>query len=118
MSRNRITTLFLVLAIVVLSAIGSWIVGSTIQSPAEAAARTVPPTLFPILVSVEERYSGETFDLLKGAQDEAPLRLVSLKSWRFACLAENQGFSALLKKLDQSAYRLADISNDEADRPF
>ena len=55
MSRKRISTLFLVLALVVLAAAGSWIAGSNIQSPAEAAARTAPPTPSPILVPAEER---------------------------------------------------------------
>ncbi|MCA9995407.1 MAG: hypothetical protein KDE56_06665, partial [Anaerolineales bacterium] len=55
MTRKRITTLLLVLAVVVLVAIGSWAIGSQIQSPAEAAARTAPPTPSPILVPVEER---------------------------------------------------------------
>jgi len=40
---------------VILLAITSWIVGSNIQSPAEAAARTSPPTPSPILVPVETR---------------------------------------------------------------
>ena len=40
---------------VVLLAVVSWIAGSKIQSPAEAAARTAPPTPSPILVPVEER---------------------------------------------------------------
>jgi hypothetical protein len=39
----------------ILLAAGSWIAGSTIQSPAEAAARTAPPLPSPILVPVEER---------------------------------------------------------------
>ena len=55
MSKKRISTLFLVLALVVLAAVGSWIVGSSIQSPAEVAARTAPPTPSPILVPVEAR---------------------------------------------------------------
>ena len=55
MTRKRITTLILVLAVVVLIAIGSWVIGSQIQSPAEAAARTAPPTPSAILVPVEER---------------------------------------------------------------
>lgn len=41
--------------IVILVAIGSWFAGSTIQSPAEAAARSAPPTPSPILVPVEAR---------------------------------------------------------------
>jgi peptidoglycan hydrolase-like protein with peptidoglycan-binding domain len=40
---------------VVLLAVVSWIAGSRIQSPAEAAARTAPPAPSPILVPVEER---------------------------------------------------------------
>jgi peptidoglycan hydrolase-like protein with peptidoglycan-binding domain len=55
MGRKRILTLFLVLAVVIIIATGSWIAGSTIQSPAEVAARTAPPTPSPILVPVEER---------------------------------------------------------------
>ena len=55
MSRKRTLILFLVLALVVLVAAVSWFAGSTIQSPAEAAARTAPPTPSPILVPVEER---------------------------------------------------------------
>ncbi|HLF27986.1 MAG TPA: peptidoglycan-binding protein [Anaerolineae bacterium] len=55
MSRKRNLTLFLVLALVALVAAGSWIAGSSIMTPAEAAARTAPPTPSPILVPVEER---------------------------------------------------------------
>ena len=55
MSRNRMLNLFLVLALVVVTAGGSWYAGSRIQSPAEAAARTAPPAPSPILVPVEER---------------------------------------------------------------
>ena len=43
------------LVLVVLASVGSWIAGSRIQSPAEAAARIAPPTPSPILVPVEER---------------------------------------------------------------
>ena len=38
-----------------LLASGGWVAGSRIESPAEAAARTAPPTPSPILVPVEER---------------------------------------------------------------
>lgn len=55
MSRKRLSTLFVVLALVMVVAAGSWIAGSSIQSPAEAAARTAPPTPSPILVPVQER---------------------------------------------------------------
>jgi peptidoglycan hydrolase-like protein with peptidoglycan-binding domain len=39
----------------VLAGTGSWIAGSTIQSPEEAAARTAPPSPSPILVPIEKR---------------------------------------------------------------
>lgn len=52
---RRILTLVAVLAIVVATAAASWLAGSRIQSPAEAAARTAPPAPSPILVPVEER---------------------------------------------------------------
>lgn len=55
MQINRITTLFALLAIVIVAAIGGWLAGSNIQSPAEAAARTAPPTPSPILVPIEKR---------------------------------------------------------------
>ncbi len=55
MNRKRALTLFLILLSVVILATASWIAGSKIQSPAEAAARTAPPTPSPILVPVEER---------------------------------------------------------------
>jgi peptidoglycan hydrolase-like protein with peptidoglycan-binding domain len=55
MSRKRNVTLFIVVALVVLLAAGSWIAGSNIMTPAEAAARTAPPNPSPILVPVEER---------------------------------------------------------------
>lgn len=55
MSRKRNLTLFIVLALVVLVAAGSWIAGSNLMTPAEAAARTAPPVPSPILVPVEER---------------------------------------------------------------
>ncbi len=52
---DRKYKLALSLIAVVLLAVMSWIVGSKIQSPAEAAARTAPPTPSPILVPVEQR---------------------------------------------------------------
>jgi len=55
MSKQRILTVFLVLGLVVVASVGSWIAGTRIQSPAEAAARTAPPTPSPILVPVEAR---------------------------------------------------------------
>jgi peptidoglycan hydrolase-like protein with peptidoglycan-binding domain len=55
MSRKRLSTISIVLALVILAAVVSWIAGSTIRSPAEVAARTAPPTPSPILVPVEQR---------------------------------------------------------------
>lgn len=55
MNHNRNLTLTIGLFAVLLIAAGSWFVGSTIQSPAEAAARTAPPIPSPILVPIEER---------------------------------------------------------------
>jgi len=52
---DRNYKLALSLIFVVLLAVVSWIAGSKIQSPAEAAARTAPPTPSPILVAVQER---------------------------------------------------------------
>jgi peptidoglycan hydrolase-like protein with peptidoglycan-binding domain len=54
-SKNRTILLFWVLGLVIVVAVVSWIAGSNIQSPAEAAARTAPPAPSPILVPVEER---------------------------------------------------------------
>ena len=55
MSKKRLLVLFLVLGLVVLVAVGSWIAGASIKSPAEVAARTAPPEPSPILVPVEKR---------------------------------------------------------------
>ena len=55
MNRKQITTAFILLAVVIAASAGSWLAGSRIQSPAEAAARTAPPAPSPILVPIEER---------------------------------------------------------------
>ncbi len=47
--------LLCVLALVAVMASGGWVAGMRIESPAEVAARTAPPTPSPILVPVEER---------------------------------------------------------------
>lgn len=52
---NRIIKLILVLAFVALAAVGGWLAGSSIKSPAEQAAQTAPPQASPILVPIEER---------------------------------------------------------------
>jgi hypothetical protein len=55
MNEKRMIVLFyVVLAVAILAAVG-WFAGSRIESPAEAAARTAPPTPSPILVPVEKR---------------------------------------------------------------
>jgi peptidoglycan hydrolase-like protein with peptidoglycan-binding domain len=55
MPEERTTTLYAVLGAVAASAVAAWVVGSRIESPADAAARTAPPIPSPILVPVEER---------------------------------------------------------------
>ena len=55
MRQKRSVTLAVVLLLVVLAAVGGWLAGTLIQSPAEAAARTAPPTPSPILAPLEER---------------------------------------------------------------
>ena len=55
MGKTRILILFCALAVVAAAAIVGWVVGTRIESPAEAAARTAPPPPSPILVPVEER---------------------------------------------------------------
>ncbi|MEZ4862303.1 MAG: peptidoglycan-binding protein [Caldilineaceae bacterium] len=55
MRKKRLSMLFGVLALVILVAVGSWIAGSSIKSPAEEAARTAPPTPSLITHPVEER---------------------------------------------------------------
>ncbi len=55
MSRKRILTIIAVLALMVVAAGGSWILGSSIKSPAEVAARTAPPEPSPILVPAESK---------------------------------------------------------------
>lgn len=52
---KRILKISLALIFVILIAVGGWVAGSKIKSPAEAAARTAPPQASPILVPVEER---------------------------------------------------------------
>jgi peptidoglycan hydrolase-like protein with peptidoglycan-binding domain len=52
---NRRTLALLVVATVVVSSVATWFANERIQSPAEAAARTAPPTPSPILVRVEQR---------------------------------------------------------------
>jgi peptidoglycan hydrolase-like protein with peptidoglycan-binding domain len=55
MSKKRIIVLCCVLALLAVCAGGAWVAGERIVSPAEAAARTAPPTPSPILVPIEKR---------------------------------------------------------------
>ena len=55
MAANRTNLLYSVLGGVAAAALGTWILGSHIESPADAAARTAPPVPSPILVPVEQR---------------------------------------------------------------
>ncbi|MEZ4711847.1 MAG: peptidoglycan-binding protein [Caldilineaceae bacterium] len=55
MRQKRGVTLIGVLTLVILAAVGGWLAGTLIQSPAEAAARTAAPTPSPILAPLEER---------------------------------------------------------------
>src|SRR2546430_4645085 len=52
---KRVNILYKMLAAVAAGAVAAWFVGSRIESPADAALRTAPPTPSPILVPVEER---------------------------------------------------------------
>jgi hypothetical protein len=55
MNQKRMILLFYLVAVVTILAVVGWVAGSRIESPAEAAARTAPPTPSPILVPVEQR---------------------------------------------------------------
>lgn len=69
------------------------------------------------LVSLESRYKGDAFDL-QGAQGDGLVRLVSLKSWSFACLDEQQSFKGLLTKVDHDpgTLRLPDNGSQAASK--
>lgn len=53
--KKKYTLLIIIIIIVLILAITSWVLGSFIQSPAEAAARTKPPVPSAILSRVEKR---------------------------------------------------------------
>ncbi len=55
MASKRTIVLFAVIAGAAALALTAWVAGSRIESPADAAARTAPPTPSPILVPVEKR---------------------------------------------------------------
>ena len=58
MTGNRVVVLTSVLAAISVAALIAWAAGSRIESPADAAARTAPPSPSPILVPVEQRVLG------------------------------------------------------------
>ena len=60
MASRHIKMLAAVLAAVAAAAALAWVAGSRIESPADAAARTAPPTPSPILVPVEKRVLGSS----------------------------------------------------------
>ena len=55
MAAKRTNILYASLAIMAAVAAGAWWAGSRIESPAEVAARTAPPSPSPVLVPVEQR---------------------------------------------------------------
>ena len=68
------------------------------------------------LVSVEGRYNESgPFDCGKKEQKDK-IRLVSLKSWRFACISTEHTFAKMTKALhdNHSAFRIPDSGNEEA----
>jgi hypothetical protein len=86
------------------------IVGS--QSPQRGRASIVH------LVSLEGRYleSGK-FDYQGYTEDNTPpIRLLSIYSWRFACLDEQQNFTNLLLNLKSGTLRLPKNDNRDAER--
>lgn len=53
------------------------------------------------LVSVEGRYNAKGFNY-QDAKETDPIRLVSLQSWRFACVDHKQSFTGLLTHLNRT----------------
>ncbi|MEO0987683.1 MAG: hypothetical protein AAFY20_19410 [Cyanobacteria bacterium J06639_14] len=68
------------------------------------------------LVSLENRYSNGKFND-QNATDDEYIRLVTLKSWSFACTNPEQNFSGLLKNLDKETLRLPSQDNPSQDNP-
>ena len=52
------------------------------------------------LISLENRYDGNGFNY-QGATDDDSIRLVTLKSWSFACADERQSFKGILVHLNR-----------------
>ncbi len=70
------------------------------------------------LVSIEGRYTANGFDFQSAGSDEL-IRLISLTSWRFACVTSDQTFANMIKGLerDHQSFRLPTGVNSDAD-PF
>ncbi|HTK10040.1 MAG TPA: hypothetical protein VL485_22900, partial [Ktedonobacteraceae bacterium] len=68
------------------------------------------------LVSLEDRYTDGKF-VKQTTQAHSFTRLVSLKSWQFACAAQEQQFQGLLTNLDRNpgTLRLPPVSNPVAE---
>lgn len=62
------------------------------------------------LVSLENRYANGKFDD-QNATDDEYIRLVTLKSWSFACTNPEQNFAGLLKNLSKDTLRLPTQDN-------
>lgn len=60
MAGKRSTALTAILGFAAVIALGAWFAGSRIESPADAAARTAPPSPSPILVPIEQRVLAST----------------------------------------------------------
>jgi hypothetical protein len=67
------------------------------------------------LVSLENRYLSGSFNY-QGASNNDLIRLVSLYSWSFSCVAEEESFQGLLHNLDHGALRLPVNSNPEVEK--
>ncbi|MEM1369530.1 MAG: hypothetical protein AAGG02_16280 [Cyanobacteria bacterium P01_H01_bin.15] len=65
------------------------------------------------LVSLENRFSNGEFDY-QNATDDDYIRLVTLKSWSFACADSEQNFTGLLKNLNQDTLRSPTSENPAA----
>ena len=61
------------------------------------------------LVSLENRYSKESFDYQQ-AKDEDYIRLVVLTSWQFTCCEQNQSFQGLLTDLNGYKDKKGDVN--------
>ena len=68
------------------------------------------------LVSLENRYSNGQFND-QNATDDEYIRIVTLKSWSFACTNPEQTFAGQLKNLNKDTLRLPTQDNPTQDNP-